>query len=191
MKILLSKTQWLYIGEKSGWLKTSSNLQLPPIPNGFVRLQHTTNINSAKAIINGGFKFGRQGLSQTTDSFSNNNSLMNFLNSGRPDESSKINRSGFGDNTVVLIDLSNDEARKLLSDRFTIESDIIPNNRIVGYVSTDRQFYPNGNYNVQNALNINAIGPIMPQKPRQAVPQQQPQVTPQQSQQTGSQSDIW
>ncbi len=114
--------------------------QLPPIPRGFQRLTHFTNKRTADLLINGQNFKANNGLTSTTDSFSNNADVWKLIQSG---QAGAFSRNEFGA-VVVLLDMSPQEYR--MHANFSIDGDI-PNNRIVGYFDKDtNQFISNQNY---------------------------------------------
>lgn len=138
------------------WYKIAqqNTLQLPAIPNGYVRLTHFTSINNAISILSSGLKFLM--LGQTTDTFRNNSEIMNLISTG---EYGGMQRGfidgktgGFGD-AVVLIDLTYQEQKSLYGTNTT--NDIIPPYRIIGYIYKN-QFKSNPTYNPSINLQVNS-----------------------------------
>jgi hypothetical protein len=127
----------------SQWIE-QQQLQLPPIPSGSIRLTHFTSPKVAKNLLNGqDFSYKTQGLlSSTTDSFSNNNSIINLIQTGKIDT---WDRNSFGI-VVVLMDMPNNEYR--IHNNISISNGTVANDRIVGIVDRNTmQFTPNAHYN--------------------------------------------
>ena len=104
--------------------ENQQTLSLPPIPAEYSRLTHFTNIENARSIIQTGFR-AKQGLSTTTDSFSNNNDIESLIVSGK---TGTFDRSTFGaGEATIIIDVPG------LVDRRGREQ-FVPSTSILGYV---------------------------------------------------------
>ena len=135
------------------WMKINESVeQLPPIPNGFVRLTHFTSPAIAKSLINGqDFKAGK-GLRSTTDVFSDNNDVINLIQTGK---TGAFERKPFG-NCVIIMDMSQTEQR-MRSNFSSGLSNFVPNDRIVGYYDIENQTF------VRNPkFSIKQVEPEMP-----------------------------
>ena len=122
------------------WYRRSqAQLQLPPIPQDSVRLTHFTSQRVAQALLSGqNFNIGTK-LSSTTDAFSDNNSIIQLIQTGR---TGAWTRGGFG-TVIVLIDLSNRENWTFNSPR----TSFVINSKILGVVdSKTMKFTPNPRY---------------------------------------------
>jgi len=125
------------------WLEEQS-LQLPPIPGNFVRLTHFTSKQTAQSLLSGqNFSYKKQGmLSSTADAFSDNNEVLQLIQSGK---TGAFSRKEFGDH-VVLMDLPNTDNR--IHSNVTMAPGEVSNERILGIVDTNTmQFTPNPKYN--------------------------------------------
>ena len=124
------------------YCEQQNQLILPPIPPGFIRLTHFTNMRTAQILLNGeNFNYDRNGIQGTTDSFSNNEDVLNLIKTGK---TGAFTRGSFGD-AVVLMDMSNREYR--IHHSFNYDSYNVPNDRIVGIVDRNNmRFIPNPNY---------------------------------------------
>jgi hypothetical protein len=125
------------------WLEQHGQLQLPPIPTGSIRLTHLTTPEIAKLLLSGkDFSYKKQAdLSCTTDSFSSNDELLQFIQTGK---TRGWNRRVFG-TAVVLMDIPNSE---YCSYGLESLSNSVPNDRILGVVDRQTmQFTKNQRYN--------------------------------------------
>lgn len=148
--------------------------ELPTLSEGWVRLTHFTNDQTAQAINNGApFNYDKQGqLSTTTDAFSaeSMDQMRSLLSTGMIGAQERFS---FGSN-VLLMDLDAAEHKKRLN--FLTQSNEIPNHNVVGYVQILRQngeaekkfrFFPNAAYSPQvNEVTIAA--PLALSKPSPA-----------------------
>lgn len=125
--------------------------QLPPLPDGWLRLTHFTSEAIASKLIAGeDFSYESQGLlGQTTDPFSGESlsELTTLLETGK---AGPFTRTTFG-NCVILIDLESKEHKRRNS--LTVRDQAVPNHNIVGFVKIiDRDgrnryiFVPNPRY---------------------------------------------
>jgi hypothetical protein len=144
------------------WLE--NQLQLPSIPQGFVRLTHFTSRRIAQMLLSGqNFSYKKQGmLPSTTDAFSDNNDVLQLIQSGK---TGPYSRKEFGDH-VVLMDLPNMDNR--IHSNATMAPGEVSNERILGVVDVNAmQFTPNPNYNV-NAKHLEIPQEIPQTRMRQA-----------------------
>lgn len=105
---------------------------LPEIPTGFIRLTHFTDTSIAQSIIEEGkgFSYAKQGLlSSTTDSFSNNDQLLNLVKTGKI---GPFQRGSFG-SVVLIIDLDQEEHKNRNRLGYCTDKEI-PNHNILGYI---------------------------------------------------------
>ena len=109
--------------------------ELPPIPEGHVRLTHSTSPASIEKIL-ASKKFNFSGtLDSTTDSFSNNNDVALRLNTGK---AGAMSREKFG-NKVLIIDLPFDEYRRLR--QLSQTDDQIPGDKFVAVYDTQTKSF--------------------------------------------------
>lgn len=134
-------------------LEQLQSLKLPPIPSGYLRLTHFTSRSPQIISNNDTFKVQHM-LNSTTDPFSNNQDVLDLIVSGK---TGAMTRSGFG-NTVLLMDLTFDEHKRLSSKQIPIS-----NSRILGYVDRNTMiFHRNPNYNPHSLQELPPIRQLTP-----------------------------
>ena len=129
-----------------------SKLNLPPIPDGMVRLTHfTASTYAIKNVMNGdNFDYGGGMAQTTTDAFSDNQKVLNLIEEGTYPTGlgGNFDRAYFGSN-VILMDIPFDEHKKLLG--VTAITEGIPNGYVLGYVDRKTMsFHPNSGYSPAN-----------------------------------------
>jgi hypothetical protein len=125
-------------------------LQLPEIPERYVRLTHVMPERSRQILASGEpFVYRRYGLDGTTDAYSDNESIEWLARTGdpagRPGAPSRYSRNEFGDH-MALMDLPAEAHKRIALSRGAYD-DPIPNQAILGFI--DRRsmaFEPNPRY---------------------------------------------
>jgi hypothetical protein len=119
------------IPDESSEIEIKEAGDLPEIPEDFMRLTHVTSNEVAEKIMREDFEPERN-IGETTDPFSKNEQLYEFLSSktaGRV-----FDRDYFGD-TVVVIDLPCGAHKKML--RGYVPEKKVPNSNILGVIRWD------------------------------------------------------
>lgn len=138
----------------------SPGLQLPPIPEGMIRLTHFTSERSAQQILASNFSYKGM-VSTTTDAFADNAGILGLIQTGKV---GAFTRESFGGGqAVVLMDMPF-ASYKAHSGIFA-EQPEIDNRCILGYVRrSNMQLVPNPKYNP------NTVGAIRRRQPPWAKP---------------------
>jgi hypothetical protein len=116
---------------------------LPPIPTGMARVQHTTGRRVADLILSGkNFDYSKGSLSSTADFFSTNEEVWKFIETGRV---GAFTRDAFGD-TIILMDMPYNHL-KIHNQIGGGEDGMVDNKQVVGIIDkTTKQFIPNPRY---------------------------------------------
>lgn len=111
----------------------NTELNLPEIPEGFVRLTHFTSQRIVERLMAGeNFIYGF--LGSTVDSFSDNSQILELIKTGK---AGNFSRERFG-LVVVLMDMENEEFKERYRGNVCTDTSV-PNHNILGYVKRDSE----------------------------------------------------